>query len=184
METCRRSQGERRTERPQRWENLEEWGSEVLMSGQRWVDHQKTARELSDRDKEALLTQPPVTRLPGREIEKWSCQEHGTGCRGGQSLIVPGPFPHSAWACAPARGRLGGRFGDTRFLARWLTLSWGQGGRQHPQRDSQQVRESSQPHWTWFPGPGNLQARAPTEAVRLLEARPLFAYVGGPHLGP
>ena len=34
-----------------------------------------------ERDKGKLLMKPPV-RLPGRELEKWRCQEHGTGCWG------------------------------------------------------------------------------------------------------
>lgn len=56
-------------------------GSRVLISGQRWVDTQRTATGLSDRDKGKQLMQPAV-HLPGRELEKWSRQEHGTGCWG------------------------------------------------------------------------------------------------------
>ena len=40
-----------------------------------------TIKAQSERDKGKLLMKPPV-RLPGRELEKWRCQEHGTGCWG------------------------------------------------------------------------------------------------------
>lgn len=57
------------------------------------------------------------------------------GAGGGQSPIVPRPFPHSAWLCTPAWGRGGDRLGDTHSLAGRLALSCGDTeALEHPQR--------------------------------------------------
>ena len=89
-------------------------GSEVLISGQRWVDNQRTATGLSDRDKGKLLTQPPA--CPEERLRNGASGSMALGVGGGQSPIVRGPFPHSARACAPAQGRGGCQLGDTCFL--------------------------------------------------------------------
>lgn len=89
-------------------------GSEVLISGQRWVDNQRTATGLSDRDKGKLLTQPPA--CPEERLRNGASGSMALGVGGGQSPIVRGPFPHSTRACAPAQGRGGCQLGDTCFL--------------------------------------------------------------------
>lgn len=52
-------------------------GSRALVSGQRWTDNQSTVGE----GQREVIDEAAV-RLPGRELEKWRCQEHGTGCWG------------------------------------------------------------------------------------------------------
>lgn len=156
--------------------------SEVLISGQRWVDNQKTVRELSDNDREKLLTQPPVTRLLGREIEKWSCQEQGTRCRGGQSLIVPGPFP-TVPGPAPQPGAGSGASLVTHAFSLVGSLSRGDKEVVSTHRGTYS-RCVNQPNplnpAAWFPGPGNAGPEPRQTVVGFLEARATPCLPGRP----